>query len=101
MLKVEGGENKVVYSGKQSDEVYQPEGGAHPDRSRGEAPTPGAARRTRPSASSGGSATYNNVCAACHQPSGEGRRRAAFPPLARSDYLNADKARAMAIVTTA
>ena len=96
MLKIEGGEDKVVYSGKQSDEVYQPEGGAIqtiPGEAPRQAPATNKAERIER-----GQRTYNNVCAACHQPSGKGVE-GAFPPLAGSDYLNADKARAVAIVT--
>ena len=36
---------------------------------------------------------YVTICAACHQPTGNGIP-ARFPPLARSDYLNADTFRA-------
>ena len=36
-----------------------------------------------------GKAVYTKVCAACHQPTGTGLP-GAFPPLAKSDYLNAD-----------
>ena len=95
MLKVEGPEDKVVYSGKQSDEVYQPEGSVA--QSVGEAP------RQAPAANKAeriahGERVYNNVCAACHQPSGLGIE-GAFPPLAGSDFLNADPQRAMRIVS--
>ncbi len=95
MLKVEGPEDKAIYSGKQSDEVYQPEGGA--------IQTMGAqAPVTAPAANKAervtrGQRTYSAICAACHQPSGLGIP-AAFPPLAASDYLNADKARAIGTV---
>jgi mono/diheme cytochrome c family protein len=37
------------------------------------------------------------ACAACHQPTGKGLPNV-FPPLAGSDFLNADKARAIGIV---
>ena len=37
---------------------------------------------------------YNQVCAACHQPEGDGIA-GVFPPLAKSDYLNADPVRAV------
>ena len=40
---------------------------------------------------------FNSICAACHQPTGQGRPNL-FPPLAGSDYLNADKSRAIKIV---
>jgi mono/diheme cytochrome c family protein len=37
------------------------------------------------------------ACAACHQPTGQGVPNV-FPPLAGSDFLNADKARAIGII---
>lgn len=37
---------------------------------------------------------YNSICMACHQTNGEGIP-GAFPPLANSDYLLADKTRAI------
>jgi nitrite reductase (NO-forming) len=40
---------------------------------------------------------FTQNCAACHQPDGRGLP-GAFPPLAASDYLNADVNRAIAIV---
>ncbi len=40
---------------------------------------------------------FMSVCAACHQPSGRGLPNV-FPPLAGSDFLNADKNRAIQIV---
>lgn len=95
MLKVEGNEDKVVYSGKQSDEVYQGEGSviqsvdAEAPR---QAPAANKAERIER-----GQRVYNNACAACHQVSGLGVA-SAFPPLAGSDYLNADKARAIGVV---
>ena len=40
---------------------------------------------------------FTSICAACHQPTGLGRANL-FPPLAGSDYLNADKGRAVNVV---
>jgi len=40
---------------------------------------------------------FTSICAACHQPTGLGRPNM-FPPLAGSDYLNADKNRAIQVV---
>ena len=40
---------------------------------------------------------FSSICAACHQPTGQGRPNI-FPPLAGSDFLNADKKRAIRIV---
>lgn len=44
-----------------------------------------------------GKKLYNDNCAMCHQPNGEGFGTN-FPPLAKSDYLNADPNRAIRIV---
>lgn len=44
-----------------------------------------------------GSRLFASICAACHQQTGLGRPNV-FPPLAGSDYLNADKNRAIEIV---
>ncbi len=44
-----------------------------------------------------GKTVYTQSCAACHQTDGAGIP-GAFPPLAKSDYLNADKKRAIGIV---
>lgn len=95
MLKVEGAEDKLVFSGKQVDEVYLPEGGAI-QSVEGEAPrqAPAANRAERIER---GRRIYANVCAACHQAGGTGVA-GAFPPLAGSDYLNADKLRAIRVV---
>ncbi len=44
-----------------------------------------------------GKVLFSTICAACHQPNGQGIP-ARFPPLAGSDFLNADKHRAIKIV---
>lgn len=40
---------------------------------------------------------FSSICSACHQPTGQGLPNV-FPPLAGSDFLNADKNRAIKIV---
>jgi len=45
-----------------------------------------------------GESVFVNNCQACHQANGAGVADA-FPPLAKSDYLNADKVRAIKAVT--
>ena len=94
MLKVEGAEDKQVYSGKQSDEVYQAEGGTIQSTD-GDAPrqVPAANRAERMER---GKRVFENACTACHQPTGLGVE-GAFPPVAGSDFLNADKNRAIGI----
>lgn len=95
MLRVEGPENKNIYSGRIREGVYLPEGGA----SQSIAPPPTEAPRARTAAEriESGRLVFTQVCAACHQPNAEGIR-GVFPPLARSDYLNADPQRAIRIV---
>ena len=44
-----------------------------------------------------GKKVYNAVCIACHQANGQGIPNL-FPPLAKSDYLMADKERSIRIV---
>jgi nitrite reductase (NO-forming) len=44
-----------------------------------------------------GQATYQGTCSVCHQADGTGLG-GVFPPLAKSDYLMADKARCIHIV---
>ncbi|MDO4880012.1 MAG: copper-containing nitrite reductase [Capnocytophaga sp.] len=44
-----------------------------------------------------GKAVYTRTCVACHQPQGQGLE-GAFPPLAKSDYLNADTDRAIEVI---
>jgi nitrite reductase (NO-forming) len=95
MINVEGPANTVVYSGKQADEIYQPEGGAiqsMTDAAPVQAPAASKAERI-----ARGGRTYAGTCAACHQAQGQGVAMA-FPPVAGSDYLNADKTRAIATV---
>ena len=50
----------------------------------------------QPSEFSEGEAVYMSTCVACHQKDGVGLE-GAFPPLANSDYLLADKHRAIGI----
>lgn len=94
MLKVDGPENKAVYSGKQNDAVYQPEGAGI--QSTGDAPAAVIAKTTEDRIKFG-ERIYTNNCLACHQATGDGIN-GAFPPLAKSDYLNADKKRAIETV---
>ena len=62
----------------------------------GVAPPPGA-EKSKPEKIELGRKLFTSICAACHQPSGQGVPNV-FPPLAGSDFLNADKKRAIKIV---
>jgi nitrite reductase (NO-forming) len=95
MLKVDGPEDKLIYSGKQNDEVYRPEGGTI--QSVGAVAPSEPPAKDRAERIERGRVIFTTICAACHQPSGKGIP-GSFPPLAGSDFLNADKARAIGIV---
>lgn len=92
MLKVQGPENKTIYSGKKQEGIYQPEGGTIQEMPGENAKTPKATSLSQ--RIEYGKQIYSQTCYACHQPNGEGIANA-FPPLAKSDYLNADVDRAI------
>lgn len=97
MLKVTGAENKKIYSGKQIEGIYHPEGGTiqtmPDDASRAALPK----AVTLSERIAAGKILYGKTCFACHQENGTGVTNA-FPPLANSDFLNADVNRAIDIV---
>ncbi|MBK9408448.1 MAG: hypothetical protein IPN47_10430 [Gemmatimonadetes bacterium] len=88
MLEGRGAGTRRLYSGKQDDLVYLPEGGARSRRRRrGRAP---ARRRTHAAgASRAASAVFAADCAACHQLGGKGSR--GVPAARQIDYLMADR----------
>jgi mono/diheme cytochrome c family protein len=63
---------------------------------RGVPPPPGAAK-SEVERIELGRRLFTSICAACHQPTGQGLPNV-FPPLAGSDFLNADKDRAIKTV---
>ena len=95
-IKATGDENKLVYSGKQFDLVYQPEGAGVRVASSNVTDVPVA--KTKEERVKMGAGVFANNCQACHQENGEGVPNA-FPPLAKSDFLNSDKVRAIKTVT--
>ncbi|EWH08330.1 nitrite reductase [Catenovulum agarivorans DS-2] len=94
ILKVEGKEDKGIYSGKQKDSVYLPEGSAV--QSVGDA-APFVTAQNKAEKIRFGQRIYEANCQACHQAKGEGIK-GAFPPVAKSDYLNADHDRAIRVI---
>ena len=98
MLKAKGDNHLNIYSGVKQEGIYNPEGGTLQ-----EMPDDGVAKAKPTSAKTleekiaSGKQIYTNTCFACHQANGEGIPNA-FPPLANSDYLNADVNRAIDIV---
>ncbi len=94
MMKVEGREDKAIYSGKMADNVYLPEGGTIQHVVEKEHVS---TAKTLEDRIKMGKIYYTQTCAACHQTDGKGIP-GAFPPLAGSDFLNKDVTRAMGIV---
>lgn len=96
MLKVGGEKNPDIYTGKTVDAVYLAEGGATQKLPNGDAPKVVTAKSLEEKIAAG-KMVYSQNCAACHQPNGEGVP-SAFPPLAKADYLMADKKRSIQVV---
>lgn len=95
MLKVTGDGSPSIYSGKIDDSIYLPEGATPqtmPQEGNALAPA-----KTKQERIERGKNVYTANCLACHQAEGQGVPHA-FPPLAKSDYLNADVPRAIKAV---
>jgi len=98
MLKVEGEEDKKLYSGEIRDDIYLPEGpGIQEMPTTNEIVASEVPAKTFEEQMEFGKQAYMQTCFACHQAEGQGVPNA-FPPLAKSDYLNADVDRAIGIV---
>ncbi len=95
MLTVAGPEDSVVYSGRIAEGVYLPEGGAVQAIPGVQAQPPRAS--TTEERVAFGQRVYTQNCVACHQAEGQGIP-GAIPPLAGSDFLNADETRAIEVV---
>lgn len=94
ILKVEGEENKQVYSGTIQEGIYLPEGGGIQRMPKKAKADDVIVDKTLAQQIADGKNIYGNTCFACHQSEGQGIP-SAFPPLAKSDYLNADVNRAV------
>ncbi|KQV60568.1 nitrite reductase, copper-containing [Pelomonas sp. Root1217] len=98
ILKIDGPEDKSIYSGKEVDSVYLG------DRA---APNLGAVTTATAAAAGGtltvkdqiaaGQALFAGTCSVCHQANGAGLP-GVFPPLAKSDWLAQDAKRAVGVV---
>ncbi|KAF9657887.1 copper-containing nitrite reductase [Tenacibaculum sp. ZH5_bin.1] len=99
MLKVKGEESKKIYSGVKQEGIYNPEGGTIQEMPNGKEDKAVASKQEKSLAQkiADGKQIYTKTCFACHQANGEGIPNA-FPPLAKSDYLNADVKRAIDII---
>ncbi len=98
MLKVQGEENEKIYSGEQYEGIYLPEGpGIQEMPTTDEIVEADIPAQNLDEQIKFGKQVYMQTCFACHQAEGQGVPNA-FPPLAKSDYLNADVNRAIGAV---
>ncbi|MDG1040532.1 MAG: copper-containing nitrite reductase [Polaribacter sp.] len=99
MLKVTGEEDEKLYSGIKQEGIYNPEGGTIQTMPIDTKKKVAVSTKEKSLAQkmADGKQVYMKTCFACHQAEGQGIPNA-FPPLAKSDYLNADVDRSIAIV---
>ncbi len=97
MMKAEGDQVKEIYSGKEVDSVYVAEksGSSEPIAKAAEAAEAG--KLTKAGQIEAGKALFLGTCSTCHQMEGQGIPKV-FPPLAKSDYLMADKKRSIEVL---
>lgn len=98
MLNVVGEEDKKIYSGEIRDDIYLPEGpGIQSMPTTNEIVASEIPAKSFEEQMEFGKQAYMQTCFACHQGEGQGVPNA-FPPLAKSDYLNADVDRAIGVI---
>ncbi len=98
LLNVEGDKNTKIYSGEQMDNIYLPEGpGIQAMPTTNEIKESDIPAKSFEEQMKFGKQIYGQTCIACHQAEGQGIA-SAFPPLAKSDYLNANVDRAIEAV---
>jgi nitrite reductase (NO-forming) len=87
ILKVDGPDNKAIYSGKEVDAVYLGDR-AEPNLAAVSAAAKAHATGTltKEQQIAAGKQLFTGTCSVCHQANGEGVA-GVFPPLAKSDYL--------------
>jgi len=88
MLKVEGTEDKSIYSGKELDDVYLGDESVATSLNPSGPKNGKATLKREAPPSIDGAQIFAKNCAMCHQDKGQGLE-GVFPPLAKSDYLMA------------
>ena len=97
ILKAEGAENHAVYSGKEVDSVYLGDKAADLTPVSEARAAAASGTLTKEQQVKAGESRFTGTCSVCHQANGQGLP-SVFPPLAGSDFLMADKQRAINIV---
>jgi nitrite reductase (NO-forming) len=95
ILKIDGPENKAIYSGKELDAVYLGDR-AQPNMAAVTQATQSAAagKLTKEEQIKAGQQLFAGTCSVCHQSDGKGMA-GVFPPLAKSDFLANGPAKAI------
>jgi nitrite reductase (NO-forming) len=98
ILKADGPENKEIYSGKEVDEMYigdraQPNLAAVSTAAKAAK----AGELTQDEQIAAGKQLFAGTCSTCHQAEGQGMA-GVFPPLAKSDYIAADRKRLTSVM---
>jgi nitrite reductase (NO-forming) len=98
ILKVEGPEDKAIYSGKELDSVYLGDrAGANLASVTKATAAKASGTLTVDDQVQAGGQLFAGTCSVCHQANGAGLP-GVFPPLAKSDFLAADPHRAVNIL---
>ena len=97
ILEVSGDARADIYSGKQGDEVYLSDKLSNPAAVETAALASASGTLTKDQQVKAGEVLFKGTCSACHQDTGAGIP-SVFPPLAKSDFLLADRKRAIGIV---
>ncbi len=97
MMKVDGPENKAIYSGKEVDSAYLGDKAGDLAAVSTATKAQSAGTLTKDMQVQAGSALFAGTCSVCHQANGEGLT-GVFPPLAKSDFIAADRTKAIGVV---
>ncbi|HEY5755705.1 MAG TPA: copper-containing nitrite reductase [Steroidobacter sp.] len=97
ILEVTGEPRADIYSGKQLDEMYIGDKMASMAPVAEAVKASSAGKLTKDQQIQAGAVLFKGTCSTCHQDTGQGIPNV-FPPLAKSDFLLADKGRAIGIV---
>ncbi|MFL6694610.1 MAG: c-type cytochrome, partial [Ramlibacter sp.] len=98
ILKIDGAEDKGVYSGKELDAVYLGDrAGPNLAAVAHATQTAAAGKLTADDQIKAGQALFAGTCSVCHQANGAGMA-GVFPPLAKSDFFAGDIKRAINVV---
>jgi nitrite reductase (NO-forming) len=97
MMKAEGSERKDIYSGKEVDSVYVSDKSTSSDAIAKAAKSAETGKLTKQEQIEAGKVLYLGTCSTCHQMEGQGIPKV-FPPLAKSDYMLADKKRSIEVL---